>query len=232
MLGHDRTPTPERVDQGDPVLQRTRPVGSWRVEAANHRDRTTLLNNRRTAIAMIPAVLLGLWLASTVARPALHADLSPADIAAAQCKLAMLRGRPGCGPASTRSAALTYVPTHFEVTLTDKDLTVLANERAQEMYVPVSNLIIHAAGNNTIQGTGNAQIAGQNFDFLFEAVVDSPTVRPTVRVTDIQFGGVPDFVSKQLAANIGKTIYLGSEFNLSSPQVQVGVGQVTVSGYR
>ena len=192
-------------------------------------DELTLRNNRRTAIALIPVLLLGMWMASVIGRHTVPGgNLSAAQIAASQCKLALLTEGTPCGPGGSGP----YVPRYISMQLSDADLTVLANQRAQQMEVPVDGIVVHARGNDQIEGTANGHAAGQSVSFYFLARVNSPNDRPNVQVVSIQVGGLPGILTDQIANSVGQSLDIGAQLHLSQTKVAVSVGSVTVSGYR
>ena len=182
-------------------------------------------------MALIPVVLIGIVMSSfmtrhTVPRP----NLSAAQVASSQCKIAVLTGGTPCGPQGAGSGPAG--PQHITVVLSDSDLTVLANQRAVAKGLPVDNIIVHALGNNMIEGTGDGHAGGQTVSFYFQARIDSPNHDPKVAVTSMQVPGVPGVLTDQLVSGVGQSLDVGGELNLSQVQVSVGVGQLTVSGWR
>ena len=116
--------------------------------------------------------------------------------------------------------------------LNDGELSVLVNLRAKAMGVPVDNIVVHAKGNNQLEGTANGHVLGQIVGVYFHAQVNSPTSNPTVVATSIDVPGVPGFISAPLLSAVGQALDIGAQLNLSQTKVIVGVGTVTVSGYR
>ena len=181
-------------------------------------------------------LVFGIWLSGTISKHTVPSNnMSAAQVAAANCKLALLTGGPMCKPDAHVPApqpAGPYVPQRISMVLNDGELSVLANQRAQAMGAPVDNIVVHAKGNNQLEGTANGHVAGQTVGLYFRAQVNSPTSNPNVTVTSIDVPGVPGFISSPLVSAVGQALDVGAQLNLSQTQVIVGVGSVTVSGYR
>jgi hypothetical protein len=201
-------------------------------------DKLTLRNNRRTAIAFVVTLLFGVWLSGTISMHTVPANnMSAAQTAAAKCKLALLTGGPMCKPAEHVPAGPPgptgpVGPQLITMVLNDGELSVLANQRAQAIGAPVDNIVVHAKGNNQLEGTANGHVLGQTVRVYFHAQVNSPTSNPTVTVTSVDVPGVPGFISAPLLSAVGQALDIGTQLNLTQTKIAVGVGTVSVSGYR
>jgi len=124
-------------------------------------------------------------------------------------------------------------PVRVVETFGDAELTSLANEEAQARGLPVEQISLHATGQGTVQGHGQAHVAGQTVPVTMEGVPVVTDNRVALNVTNTQVGAIPlpGPLSDQVTQSLRQPLELGQPITgFQSLHVAVADGQVTVSG--
>jgi len=118
-------------------------------------------------------------------------------------------------------------------TFNDAELSALANEAARARGLPVDRISLHATGEGTVQGTGEAQVAGQTMPVTLEGVPVVTDNRVALNVTSTRVGSIPlpGAISDQVTQQLRQPLELGQPIEgFQQLQVAVHDGQLTVSG--
>jgi hypothetical protein len=130
-------------------------------------------------------------------------------------------------------AQRTGQPVKVVETFSDAELSSLANEAAQARGLPVDRISLHATGQGTVRGTGQAQVAGQTVPVSLEGVPVVTDNRVALNVTSTRVGTVPlpGPISDQVTQSLRKPLELGQPIEgFQQLRVAVTDGQMTVSG--
>ena len=102
-------------------------------------------------------------------------------------------------------------PVRVVETFSDAELSSLANEAAQSRGLPVDRINLHATAQGTVQGTAQAQVAGQTMPVSLEGVPVVTDNRVALNVTSTHVGALPlpgpisDQVTQSLRQPLEKT---------------------------
>jgi uncharacterized protein YpmS len=124
-------------------------------------------------------------------------------------------------------------PVSVVETFNDAELSSLANEAAQARGMPVSSISLHATSQGTVQGTAQAQVAGQTMPVSLEGVPVVTDNRVALNVTSTHVGGVPlpGTIGDQVTQSLRQPLELGQPISgFQQLRVAVSSGQLTVSG--
>jgi len=130
-------------------------------------------------------------------------------------------------------AQRTGQPVKVVETFSDAELSSLANQAAEARGLPVSRISLHATGQGTVQGTGQAQVAGQSMPVTLEGVPVVTDNRVALNVTSTRVGSIPlpGPISDQVTQQLKQPLELGEPIEgFQQLQVAVHEGQMTVSG--
>jgi hypothetical protein len=130
-------------------------------------------------------------------------------------------------------AQRTGQPVRVVETFNDAELSSLANEAAQARGLPVDRINLHATGQGTVQGSGQAQVAGQTVPVTLEGVPVVSDNRVALNVTSTKVGAIPlpGPISDQVTESLRQPLELGQPIQgFQQLQVAVHEGQLTVSG--
>jgi hypothetical protein len=113
----------------------------------------------------------------------------------------------------------------------DAELSSLANDAAQSRGLPVQNISLHATGQGTVQGRGDAEVAGQTVPVTLEGVPVVSTNRVALNVTSTHVGSLPGPLSDQLTQQLRQPLEIGQPITgFDQLQVSVTSGRLTVTG--
>ena len=118
-------------------------------------------------------------------------------------------------------------------TFSDAELSSLANEAAQARGLPVQQISLHATGQGTVEGTGQAQVAGQTMPVTLEGVPVVTDNRVALNVTSTKVGSfpLPGPISDQVTEQLRRPLELGEPIQgFQQLHVAVREGELTVSG--
>jgi hypothetical protein len=118
-------------------------------------------------------------------------------------------------------------------TFDDAELSSLANDAAQAKGLPVDKISLHATSQGTVQGSGQAQVAGQTVPVTLEGVPVVSDSRVALNVTSTKVGSIPlpGPISDQVTQSLRQPLELGQAIQgFQQLQVAVHEGQLTVSG--
>lgn len=130
-------------------------------------------------------------------------------------------------------AQQTGKPVRVVETFNDAELSSLANEAAAARGMPVDRISLHATGQGTVQGTAQAQVAGQTMPVSLEGVPVVTDNRVALNVTSTHVGAIPlpGPVSDQVTQSLRQPLELGQPISgFQQLHVEVSSGQLTVSG--
>ena len=113
----------------------------------------------------------------------------------------------------------------------DAEISSLANQEAQARGLPVDGISLHATGQGTVQGHGQAHVAGQSVPVTMEGRPVVNGNRVALNVTSTQVGSLPGPLSDQVTQSFRQPLELGQPITgFQDLHVAVTDGQVTVSG--
>lgn len=130
-------------------------------------------------------------------------------------------------------AERTGQPVKVVETFSDAELSSLANEAAQARGLPVNQISLHATGQGTVEGTGQAQVAGQTMPVTLEGVPVVTDNRVALNVTSTKVGSfpLPGPISDQVTEQLRRPLELGEPIQgFQQLHVAVREGELTVSG--
>ena len=176
------------------------------------------------AAVVVVAVAVAVY-AVTRPAPVAAVHVTAADAAAAERKAATLE-------AAAALASRTGRPVHVSEVFTDAELTALANQQLAGGGQPVESVALRSNPAGYVEGTAQAQVAGQALPVYFHGrLVASPSRRPQLEISDTRVGAValPGAISDQVTAALAGGVDLGS-VNVQDLQVAYGDGSLTLSG--
>jgi hypothetical protein len=124
-------------------------------------------------------------------------------------------------------------PQTVSETFTDAELTSLANDQAAARNLPVSQVVLHATSQGTIDGRAQASAAGQEVPVTFRLVpeVEGNTLRMRVQELSLASLPLPGPVASQVTDQIRQVVDVKRSFDgLQQLRVTTAEGQVTVTG--
>jgi hypothetical protein len=124
-------------------------------------------------------------------------------------------------------------PQTVSETFTDAELTSLANDQAAARNLPVSQVVLHATSQGTIDGRAQASAAGQEVPVTFRLVpeVEGNTLRMHVQELSLASLPLPGPVASQVTDQIRQVVDVKRSFDgLQQLRVTTAEGQVTVTG--
>jgi hypothetical protein len=122
-------------------------------------------------------------------------------------------------------------PVQVAETFDDAELSSLANDAAQARGLPVTGISLHATSQGTVQGRGQAQVAGQSVPVTLEGVPVVSDNRVALDVRSTQVGSLPGPISDQLTQQLRQPLELGQPVTgFGQLRVSVADGQLTVTG--
>jgi hypothetical protein len=149
---------------------------------------------------------------------------SPADAASAQQKAQSFAD-------AQAQAQRTGRPVSVVEKFGDAEISSLANQEAQARGLPVDGISLHATGQGTLQGHGQAHVAGQSVPVTLEGRPVVNGNRVALNVTSTQVGSLPGPLSDQVTQSLRQPLELGQPITgFQDLRVAVTDGQVTVSG--
>lgn len=160
-----------------------------------------------------------------------HQNSSVPIVATSQASDASAQQKVQAFAAAQAQAQQTGRSVRVAETFDDAELTSLANDAARTKGLPVDNISLHATGQGTVQGRGDAQVAGQSVPVTFEGAPAVSNSRVALNVTSTRVGSLPGPLSDQLTQQLRQPLELGQPISgFDQLQVSVTDGQLTVTG--
>lgn len=160
-----------------------------------------------------------------------HQGSSVPIVATSQASDASAQQKVRAFAAAQAQAQQTGRPVRVAQTFDDAELTSLANDAAQAKGLPVANISLHATGQGTVQGRGDAQVAGQSVPVTFEGAPAVSNSRVALDVTSTHVGSLPGPISDGLTQQLRQPLALGQPITgFDQLRVSVTDGHLTVTG--
>ncbi len=162
-----------------------------------------------------------------------HAPSGAPRVATSQATLDSAQRKALAFAQAQAQAQRTGRPVQVVETFDDAELSSLANQAAAARDVPVDQISLHATGQGTVQGQGQAHVAGQSVPVTLVGVPIVDGDRVALNVTSTQVGSLPlpGPLGDQVTQSIRQPLALGQPIQgFQDLRVAVTEGHVTVSG--
>lgn len=165
-------------------------------------------------------------LATTPAHQLPSVQVNALETFNADRKVASLVGDEALAQASGR-------PVPVSITLTDSELTSIVTQRmSQTSITEADGLVLHAAG-PSLEATANGHYRGFTFPIYLDMAPTIVSGHPQLKLEDAQVGSLPmpGPLEAKIQTEIGHALNFGPALaQISSPQIIVGRGEVTLTG--